>query len=266
MKQPSPVLTHAITLILKPLIRLLLRNGIAFNALSELLKKLYVDVAESDFQLDGKKQSTSRIAILTGLNRKEVARARGLNDLDLSAMTQQFNRAARVVSGWVRDPDFHTTKGQVAELEPRDFDTLVKRYSGDIPLAAISDELLHVGAVKLLPNGKLKLLKNAYIPSNDTDEKLRILGTDVSDLIHTIEHNILNKSPALFQRKVAYNAIATEDMPLLKEQLHQRSQQYLEELDELLSRYDKDNNPDITGTETNRIGLGIYYFEETDND
>ncbi|MFW5427118.1 MAG: DUF6502 family protein [Methylophagaceae bacterium] len=267
MNDSSTVLTQAITKLLKPLVRLLLRNGIAFNALSELLKKLYVDVAETEFTLDGKKQSVSRIATLTGLNRKEVARAKALDKLDLSEITQQFNRAARVVSGWRRDTDFHTKSGKVADLNldsgANSFKELVKRYSGDIPPTAITDELLHVGAIKLLDNGKLRLLQHAYIPSTNTDEKLRILGTDVSDLIRTIDHNIVDKSGQdFFQRKVAYDAINASVIPTLRNQLSKNAQHCLEELDELLAKHDSDTNPTIKEKGTHRIGVGIYYFEE----
>ena len=270
MNDSSTVLTQAMTRLLKPLVRVLLRNGIAFDALSELLKKLYVDVAENEFVIPGKKQSVSRISTLTGLNRKEVSRARSLETVDLSAMTQQYNRAARVISGWTRDPDFNIN-GRPAELslddEKNSFKALVKRYSGDIPSGAIADELLRVGAIEQSENGKIRLIQSAYIPEHNLDEKISILGTDVSDLITTIDHNIFtDPDEPYFQRKVAYNAIHQNSIPFLRKKMQVTAQECLEDLDQLLANYDSDSNTEITEKGSYRVGVGIYYFEEKSQD
>ena len=70
-------LLNAARRILYPLVRILLRNGISSDALTELVRKTYVDVAEAEFGIEGKRQTTARISVITGLNRKEVARLRG---------------------------------------------------------------------------------------------------------------------------------------------------------------------------------------------
>lgn len=265
MGKNSDVLTQAITKLLRPLIRMLLRNGIAHEALNEVIKKLYVEVAEKEFNIEGKKQSTSRISVLTGLSRKEVSRARTSKNLDLSTMTQQFNRAARVISGWIKDPNFQDKSGQPLELDSDNFKMLVKQYSGDITAVAIADELLRVGAVKQTRSGQLKLVEHAYIPSNDTAEKYRILGTDVSDLIQTIDHNILTEpSSAFFQRKVSYDAIHQDSMPFLKSEISSQAQICLENMNELLAKHDSDTNKDLKVKGNRRIGVGIYYFEENE--
>ncbi|MFK8067936.1 MAG: DUF6502 family protein [Gammaproteobacteria bacterium] len=271
MNNSSDVLTKAIYQLLKPLVRLLLRNGIAFSALSELLKKLYIEVAESDFAIAGKKQSVSRISTLTGLTRKEVSRTKSLEKIDLSEMTQQYNRAARVISGWINDPLFQNKAGEPEELfldkGDLSFKELVKIYSGDVPSGAIIDELLRVGAIKQSADNKIKLIKKAYIPTKSVDEKIRILGTDVRDLVSTIDHNIfVDPQEPYFQRKVSYNSIGEEALPFLRKKLDNRSQACLEELNQLLANYDSDTNPKITKKGTRRIGIGIYYFEDKNNE
>ena len=66
-----------LTRLLRPLVRLLIRAGVTFPALSDLLRELYVNVAEHDFALADKEQTDSRISLLTGIHRKEVRRLRG---------------------------------------------------------------------------------------------------------------------------------------------------------------------------------------------
>ena len=52
-------LTASIIRILRPLVRLLLRNGMSFVTFSNIVKWVYVDVATREFGLDGRKQSIS---------------------------------------------------------------------------------------------------------------------------------------------------------------------------------------------------------------
>ena len=70
----TQTLSISVQKLLKPLFRLLLRYGIPYQAFAELAKQSYVAVAEEDFTLQGRKQTQSRIALLTGLTRKEVNR------------------------------------------------------------------------------------------------------------------------------------------------------------------------------------------------
>ena len=72
----------AVRRVLRPLIRLMLRHGITATAFQELARKEFTDVAFDDFPVRGRSQSVSRVAVITGLSRKEVARLRALPPLD----------------------------------------------------------------------------------------------------------------------------------------------------------------------------------------
>ena len=56
--------------LLRPLVRLCIRSGMTFPAFAQLLRELFVNVAEHDFALEGKEQTDSRVSPLTGINRK----------------------------------------------------------------------------------------------------------------------------------------------------------------------------------------------------
>jgi hypothetical protein len=262
---PLKALNSAILRILRPLVRILLRHGVSYKDFSELAKAVYVDVAESDFTLPGRKQSTSRISVLTGLTRKEVARLRGSGDPADADAVAGYNRAARVIAGWTRDPRFADAHGQPAVLPfdgpERSFTGLVKTFSGDIPAKAIFDELLRVGAVQEQEQG-VRLLSRSYVPQRGTEDKLHILGTDVAHLAATIEHNIEHSDTPYFQRKVAYDNLPEEIIPKFQALSREKAQQLLEDLDGWLSRHDRDGNPAVQGTGRKQAGIGIYYFEE----
>lgn len=260
-------LTTATGTLLKPLVRIFLRNGVAAKSFYELLKQVYVRVAKEEFGISGKKATISRMAILTGLTRKEVQAILALPTQPRGKYEEGYNRAARVVTGWLRDADFGDGKGHPAPLlmkgKPPSFTALVKRYSGDIPVRALLDELVRVGAVKQLKDGRIGLLSRGYVPQKSVEEKVAILGNDTADLIATIDHNIFsNPSQPRIQRKVMYDNVPLEAARAFQAIAEARAQEMLEALDRWLAHRDRDVNPTVRGKGRVRVGLGIYHFEE----
>jgi len=257
----------AILRILRPLVRLLLRNGVPYGTFADLAKRVYIEVATEEFGIPGRKQTHSRVSVLTGLSRKEVLRVTRLPRPDGAAADDRYNRAARVISGWVRDGRYGDGKGNPAPLtlegERTDFAGLVKEYSGDVPVRAILDELLRVGAVERCGDGKVRLLARAYIPATGEEEKIGILGADVSELVGTIDHN-LQAAPGetFFQRKTMYDNLPEEAVEELRKEIAARAEAFLERTDRRLAENDRDVNPTVSGTGRRRAGLGIFWFED----
>ena len=251
----------------RPLVRILLRNGVSYRTFSDLAKWVYVDVATKEFGIKGRKQSTSRVSVITGLSRKEVKRMRQLPRPDDRASSERYNRAARVIAAWRRESDFLDAEGRPAPLpmvgSGVTFTELAKRFSGDVPARAILDELIRVGAVEQLEDGMVCLLTRAYVPESSDADKLHILGTDVGYLISTIDHN-LKRDPIgpFLQLKVAYDNLPDEVLPAFRKLSATRAQVLLESLDRWLAKRDRDVAPKVKGSGRNRAGLGVYYFEE----
>jgi hypothetical protein len=262
------VIGASVRKMLPPLVRILLRNGMAAKSFYELVKHAYVQVARTKFGIRGKPATTSRIAILTGLTRKEV---QALLDMPVNREDHrygdQYNRASRVITGWLRDPDFGDGNGHPSPLHTKgkrfSFSALVKRYSGDIPVRALLDELLRVRAVKRLSDGRIGLVVRGYVPPKGVNQKLMILGQDAADLIATIEYNLYTK-PARprIQRKVMYDNVPLESAEAFQAVVQARAQEMLESLDRWLSHRDRDVNPTVKGKGRLRVGLGLYHFEE----
>ena len=260
-------LSAAVLRLFRPLVRVLLRNGVSYRTFADFAKWVYVDVATKEFGIEGRKQSTSRVSVITGLSRKEVKRVRELPRPDDTASVERYNRAARVIAAWRRESNFQDAEGNAAPLllegTGATFSELVKRFSGDVPVRAILDELIRIGAVERLEDGRVGLLVRAYVPESSEADKLHILGTDVGYLISTIDHNLqADPMGPLFQRKVAYDNLPDEALPEFRELSAKRAQALLEKLDRWLAQRDRDVTPTVRGTGRNRAGLGIYYFEE----
>lgn len=266
----NTVLAFAVRRLMRPLVRLLLRHGVPFRTFADLIKAVYVDTA-AQFAIEGRKQSDARISIITGLSRKEVRRVRQLELPHDMGTIARYNRAARVISGWVRDPAFHDDNGEPTALSldgaGKSFSQLVERYSGDVPARAILDELHRVGAVERSEDQAIRLRVRAYVPTAAHEDKLAILGRDVAYLIDTIDHNLnCPLGDAYFQRKVFYNNLPAEAIPEFKELAARHAQQLLELLDRWLAERDRDSNPQSPGTGRRGAGVGIYYFEESPDD
>ena len=242
------------------------RNGIAFGELSSLAKKAYIDVAEKELLASGQKATISMIAISTGLTRKEVSVLRKENT-HVTEKSNQQNRAVRVISGWISDPEFCNTDGKPKLLKVQGskgtFEQLVNKHSGDMPFRAMMKELLRTGAIEEKEEGKVALIRAAYIPSNDENGMYDLLGKDVSSLISTIKHNIIdqNEEP-YFQRKVCYDSVPAEHLEEFKVLANKESQQLLLKLNDWLAKHDMDNQTKIMSKKPMKVGVGIYYFEE----
>ncbi len=267
-------LSNAIYSVLKPLISLMSRECIAFGDFSSLAKQAFIHVTEQELLASGQKATTSRIAIITGLTRKEVA---ALRKQKVPQQEQDFhqNRAVRVISGWMGDDDFRDTRGEpkplVLQGKTDSFEALVARHSGDIPYRAMINELIRIGAAELLEDGRVALVRAVYIPSGTESGKYDLLGEDVALLIETIKHNIQHPDDPRYQRKVCYDKVPRKYVEAFKTFANRENQALIMKLNAWLAAHDMDKQSDIEGEHPTRLGVGVYYFEgsrkmdETDN-
>ena len=92
---PDQHIRSAVLKLLKPLVRLLIRSGITYSAFSDLARQAYVDMASEEFTIAGKKQSISRISVLTGINRKDISRLQKSPHPVSDSIERKQNRAFR---------------------------------------------------------------------------------------------------------------------------------------------------------------------------
>ena len=258
-------LTNAITKLIRPLARILIRNGIAYGAFSEIAKKAFVDVAFEEFAEEGKKQTVSRVSAITGLTRKETKRLYELGEDTSTGAAERYNRAVRVISGWVNDKRYLNKQGEPKILpvsgNGASFTSLVKQYSGDIPTQAMLAVLKKAGSVVENEKG-IELVSHAFVPGDDPVDKLHILGTDVAELLATIDHNLTSPADQLFyQRKVSNMNIDPEAMPAFRKLSAKKAQALLEALDAWLSEHEFTDAPDKDTGQGKYVSLGIYYSE-----
>jgi hypothetical protein len=258
--------------LLRPLIRILLRHGVTYAELSEVVKTVYVATAAREFRVPGKKMSKARIAIVTGLTRKEVQRISEIDNKEKNGLKTNLSRIGRVLSGWHTDPDFTGPYGMPLELRydsevaaDATFVRLVQRYSGDMTPRAMLDELLRVGAVVETDQNWFKVVRREYVPHTLAPDFLERVGRGVHNFVHTIEMNMQKAGPGKgrFERTVRPDSgIKVEDLPLFDQYVRQKSQALLEDIDNWLTKLERPNKNDATI----QTGVGIYHFVVEDDE
>lgn len=263
-------LLAAVRQLLRPVVRILLRNGVSFAEYSEISRTVFVEVATRDFRLQGTtRPSQSRVAIVTGLTRKEVSRLSQAIDANGPLSNSNLNRVGRLLAGWHQDPDFTGPYGLPLELElesragSSSFRELVRRYSGDMPPKAMLDELNRVGAVTVQASGRIKVLTRSYIPSETDPAGMQFMGVALRDLAETLDYNLnANIEGGYFERRVWSPAgILPSDMTAFDELVTQKGQEFLEMLDNWLTGKESEADQ-VQPEEKIKVGVGVYLFSD----
>lgn len=261
-------LLQALSLMLKPLVKLFISQGVTHAEFSETAKEVYVEIALRDFETSGR-LNKSRVAILTGLTRKEV---KNVIDRALQSGSQEkmYSRPERVLAGWYGDPSFTGPYGIPLELpyESRVKDepslvSLVKMYSGDMAPRQMLNELLRSGSVVEVDK-RYKAVSRLYEPSALSPELIVRLGEIGHRFFSTAAMNIEKKGQGTgyFDRLVYADKGCSENViGLFDEYIKVRGQEFLEELDLWFSANEKLNK----GADE-RKGTGLYMVHYVDQD
>lgn len=263
-----PVAIRFAAAVLRPIVRTLLRLGISANEVNDLVRWLYVDEFYNRKEFwHRRKPFGARAALLSGLSRKEVNRLSKIDTADEAILTDQQNRAARVLAGWVNDRRFQVD-GKPAPLPVEakstiaSFERLVQMYSGDLTTRTVLDELIRAGCVKMDAAGRACLVNQSYGPTTPPEDSLRIAGFTMQRLSETTDFNIahVNTSERRLQRVWRQRLIPVERVGDAKQLANEMAVEAGRQLDQELARMAHQKpRPD---QEYREVGIGIYYFEE----
>jgi hypothetical protein len=260
--------------LLNPLVRILIRNGVTATETAELIRQVFVDAAtSSEFQFPGRRLSDTRVAILTGLSRKEVHRLR--NEKDGNRAGTNLSRVSRVIAGWNQDPDYTGPYGLPLAIPFEDdpkvdapsFTELVRRHSGDMAPRAMLDELLRIGLAELDDDGLIRNTGRTYIPSKLDPAAVERLGKIVARLADTLDFNnqVADASQGRFERDVVTDIGLTEEQyTQFNVYLRAKCQQLLETVDNWLAmqegRIGAHKRPERLPRKKQITGIGVYHF------
>lgn len=218
-------LFYALKTILKPMVHLLIRQNITYVGLQGLLKNIYVKVADESFQLDGKRQTDSRISILTGVHRADVKCIRNQSSEYSTAKEITASLSAQIMSIWTGHQAYLEKNGKPKALfrtsseGSPSFDQLVHSVSKDKHPRTFLDAWLDQGIVEHHQdesNDMIVLSEKGYVPEADYEEKLFFAGKNIGDHLSVVVNNLENNGPAMFDRAVYYHELTEESVKELE--------------------------------------------------
>ena len=271
MPDPKTTTTSALRLIFRPIARILLRAGVNWKEVAEICKATYVEVATEDFGIRGRPTNVSRVAILTGLTRREVGRLRKLLNETAPQPASRMNYATRVLSGWYQDEDFCSDDGEPRPLQAAggnpSFEALCRRYSPDVPATTMLKELKHVGAVEESSDGRLLAKSRYYMPVLMDPEQMLRSGSVLQDVGYTVAYNLHRSEddPSRFERRATNTRMPKQAIPEFRAFIETEGQAFLERVDAWLTEHEmNDKDHSDSDREGVRLGFGTYWIEQTD--
>lgn len=261
-------LAQTLRRLLRPIVRIALRGELTHREFSDIAKRAYFDVARDDYGINGRKTNLARVAILTGLSRKECTRLKGI-------VAQQpesehlMSPITRVITGWHEDEDYQDEAGLPLAI-PEEGDApsiadLIRRHGGDIPRRALQTELKRLGMADANADGIWVVQKRSFIADGFTEERIRILGNLLTDLGNTIVYN-LDENRAENSRMARYvvaDAIAPADAAEFQALATDQAQLLLQKLDHWLNTGSRLTATELPPSNAQRVGLGVYLFQES---
>lgn len=245
--------------ILRPLVRLLIRSGVTFPAVCDLLREIYVNVAEFDLALPGRSQTDSRVSLITGIHRKEVARLRGAG-APVSAVPAALSRTSRIMARWLSAPDYTDASGKPLPLPragARSFEELVASVTRDLRPRAVLDDWLDRKLVTTNGDDQVVLAETAFIPVGGSDQQLYYFGRNLHDHVAAAVANVLGPQPRHFERAVHYDGLSAA----LASTLEARAKELATEA---LTQANRDANHACEADDGGRWrwNFGVYIFRE----
>lgn len=253
---------------MRPIVRFLLRHGVTWEDFSELSKDIYVDVARQGYGIQGRPTNNARVAIMTGLSRREVARVRDrLVEEAQSPLEREGNRISRILTAWHVDEDFTDEHGQPLELPTTgpsaSFSSLLKRYAGDLPHGAIRKEMLQLGLIEETQTGNLRVLKRDYIYSTLDPDIVRQMSVALHDHADTLDHNLnsARKSATRFEGLADNAHVSARSAKAFAKLVETRGMDFVQEMDAWLSKHEVDTSK-TTKSRKVRLGVGVYLIHD----
>jgi hypothetical protein len=265
----SQLLLSTLRVLLRPLVDLLVRNGVTFPEFAELLKSIYVDVADQEMTIPGKQQTQSRISLISGVHRKDVKRLLEVNRGDSEPVAQKQSFGSRVLGVWLGRSSYRNGDGSLKALPKTsangiDFESLVASVTKDLRPRALLDDWLQQGVVHIDAEGSIVLDPDVFIPSQGFEDKLYYFGRNLRDHIAAGASNLQRseQEPALFDRAVFYDGLSRNSMSELQSYANQFGTQSLEQLNQRALELAEQDDADDEHHHHGRITFGAYFYQE----
>ena len=254
---------------MRPVVRLLIARGVQLPAVTALLKQVYVDVATSEFRIDDKPPTDSRVSVLTGVHRRDVRSIRTAGAP--SSARAIMSLSATVIGRWLGDPAYTDAQKQpralhrLADGGSPNFENLFRDISKDVHPRTVLDDLI---AQKLVDwdqdSDVVRLKSHAFVPNTQGEGLMRFFEMNLHDHLAAAVDNLLNddNKRRFLERAVYYNRLGAASVDQIETEARELGEQVLNDLNSKALRLQKADAGDEGATE--RFRFGLFFYREDD--
>lgn len=256
----------ALERVVDPLVELMFDAGMTVHEFNQLVRERAVRIAAKRVSRELGRGSKSRVAIITGLQRSEVARI--LRSGDAPSIKRLGQHPARkVLAAWFDDPRFLAPNGDPAVLpifgKRRSFEQLVAMHSGGIPVRAMLDELTLINAVERLSDQRLKAKARIPILTGPSRIAIEEIGERTRGLLDTLLYNLRNRDKPLFEATVFVDETDYESVSLLRREIAEQGANFISSANSLFGRHRVKQSRQLAKVPAKcRLGVTVYYFQD----
>jgi Family of unknown function (DUF6502) len=256
----------ALKRVVDPLVDLMFDAGVTVHEFGQLVRERAVRTAARRVSKETGRDSKSRVAIITGLPRSEVARILKSDDVSASKRLGQ-HPARKVLAAWFDNPRFLAPNGDPAVLpifgKRRSFEQLVAMHSRGIPVRAMLDELTQIDAVERLSDQRVKAKSRIPILTGLTGSAIAVIGERTRDLLETLTNNLRRTSKPLFEGTALVDETDLEMVSLVRREIAEQGANFINSANSLFSRSCVKPSRSIAKTSAKcRLGVTVYYFQD----
>jgi hypothetical protein len=274
MQSVKENLLAAFRYLLRPLVRLAVKNAVAFPEFSGVLKQAYVDVAAKQIAASGKDPSEEGISLIANITTADVhhiLQAAGNTNFGVAA--QEGNPLPTILNAWHTNPKYTGPYGVVRDIpfsrtegaDAYTFSQLVADYCPGVSPKELLDELIRTGCVQDVGNSFYRAVKRSYVPDPLSARSILLFARIVHNLCEAAEVNLRAESvggKGLVERTIyTVHGIPRQDLPAFDKFIRQRGQVFADDIDNWLSDLDKEGIEDGV-----RTGVGFYHYIVNEDD
>jgi Family of unknown function (DUF6502) len=286
----TALLLNESEVLLSPLVKLLISQGVGYPQLALRLKQVFIEAAKTELLIEGTKPADAAISVRSGVHRKDVRAWRenlhdnlGNENPVAHRSRKELSVADQLYTKWLSDAAYKDGNGlpkpiPVAGPAPS-FDALVASITKDFHRRTLLDELIRLGLVKeqTIENAPgagentqwIVPIADGMVPKADLPELLRFFSNNSRDHIAAGVNNILaglaNLPAPYLERSVFAKGLSAESVDQLSQLAKQLWQPAFQQMvDAANQRYCVDKNLDESSGRQ-RMRFGIYFYSETEN-
>ena len=200
----------------------MIAQAITFPAVSQLLKSLYVEVANAHLLLAYRRATDSRVSILTCIHRGEVKRFTEENVAHIEEVPAAVSLGAQFVARWISDSTYLDAKKNPLPLARHasdggklSFESRSRHHSPRYPFAADARRMVTSRRGELDARDRVCLKTKAFV-GKGSEVKAFYFGQNLHDHIAVSVNNMLGEQASQLERSVYYHRLTPASIETLK--------------------------------------------------